>query len=182
MFDRILTLRAKELVSRFSPYLNPNGNVLDIGAGSCHITRELQALGQEVVPVDVANLSRVKGLEPEIYDGNALPYEDKQFDLAILITVLHHTPNPEEIIAEAARVAKRLVIIEDVVRGPFHKWLTGIWDSILNFEFFGHPHSNKTDQEWREVFANNKLRITDIQQKWSFIVMWQVTYYLEGTC
>lgn len=182
MIDKILTKRAKELISRISPYLNRDDKILDIGAGSCHIARELQLLGQEVVPIDVANHSFLEGLEPMIYDGKTLPFSDKQFDLAILITVLHHTPNPEEIIAEAVRVAKRVIVIEDVVRNPLHSWLTKIWDSILNLEFFDHPHSNKTDCQWRNIFSANNLHIADTQQRWSFLVMWQVTYYLEGLC
>jgi len=39
--------------------------------------------------------------------------------LALLPTILHHTPEPDDIIKESARIAKRLIIIEDVYEGRF---------------------------------------------------------------
>ncbi|MCH2440074.1 MAG: class I SAM-dependent methyltransferase [Candidatus Poseidoniia archaeon] len=45
----------------------------------------------------------MKGLDPVIFDGKQIPFEDDAFDLAIVLTVLHHTSNPEEVLREAMR-------------------------------------------------------------------------------
>ena len=182
MRNKILTKRAKDLVFRIHPYLNKTERILDLGAGTCHISRELECLGHTVTPVDVTNQSWIKTIQSAEYNGKNLSFPDHHFDTVILITILHHTKNPEEIVAEAARVAKKVIIIEDLVCNPFHKWITSVWDSLLNLEFFNHPHSNKTDREWRALFAKHTLHLCDVQQKWSFIFMWQVTYYLEAAC
>jgi ubiquinone/menaquinone biosynthesis C-methylase UbiE len=36
--------------------------------------------------------------KPVLYDGKKMPFKDNVFDAALLITVLHHTPDPESIV------------------------------------------------------------------------------------
>lgn len=177
--DTILKWRAQEIVNRMNPHLKGSVSILDIGCGSCHIAKELTKNGYEVVPIDISNGS-YNDINPIIYDGCQIPYKDQSIDTAVLITVLHHTKNPEQIVQEAGRVAKKIIIIEDVVLNTAHKFIVSIWDSLLNFEFFGHPHTNKTDAEWHKVFLDKNLKIIDTNKKWSFIFMWQVTYHLEA--
>jgi len=71
-----------------------------------------------------------------LYDGKKIPYDDDSFDVALLITVLHHTPHPEKILQEAQRVAKKIVLVEDVYSTVFHKYVTYFFDSLVNFEFW----------------------------------------------
>jgi ubiquinone/menaquinone biosynthesis C-methylase UbiE len=47
------------------------------------------------------------------YDGGAFPFPDRSFDAVILADVLHHEIDPERLIGECARVARRLLIIKD---------------------------------------------------------------------
>lgn len=75
------------------------------------------------------------------------------------MTVLHHTKNPQKIIEEALRVAKRVIIIEDIYNTSFEKYKTFMLDSIFNFEFFTHPHSNKTDIEWKNYFKEKNIKL-----------------------
>ena len=73
--------------------------------------------------------------------------------------MLHHTPDPDHILREAARIARRLIIIEDVYDGPVMEWLTKRFDSLMNLEFRGHPHSNRTDAEWKASFARMNMTL-----------------------
>lgn len=134
--------------------------IIDIGCGLGTLSGELMKLGYDVTSVDVKNISIVPEVRPVIYDGQKLPYLDKAFDTALLITVLHHTPCPEKILAEALRVAKKVVVIEDVYNSYFQKHVTFIMDSIMNQEFVGHPHTNKTDLEWKQAFNEIGMHLT----------------------
>ena len=44
-----------------------------------------------------------------VYDGGRFPFSDKSFDVSLLVTMLHHVPDPESIIREAGRVTRKSV-------------------------------------------------------------------------
>lgn len=171
--------RCKDFWSRIQSHIPAGASVLDVGAGTCHMTALLQSQGIQATPLDVVDLSLIKTLTPVIYDGFKMPFADKTFDIAIILTVLHHCLDPERVIREACRLAPKVIIIEDVVRGPIHAALTKGFDSLLNLEFAGHPHQNKTDEEWCCLFNHLGLRVLNKKDVWSFFLMWQVTYVLE---
>ena len=145
-------------LSHIAPYLPTHGSIIDIGSGTGTTSRLLRERGFEVTSVDVKDRSIDPSLRPVLYDGTTLPFSDDSFDCALLLTVLHHTPDPETVLREAARVAKHIIIIEDVYTNSPQKYLTFFTDSLFNLEFRGHPHSNKRDSEWRELFS--KLHLT----------------------
>ncbi len=154
--DRI---RSKQLVTFIEPHLGKGDRILDIGSGACCLCEILLKRGWNVTPIDVKDMSLVKNIHPILYDGKRIPAKANDFDVALLITVLHHTKYPEKIIEEAKRVAKRIVIIEDVYTGEAHRKLTNFLDSLFNFEFADHPHTNKTDAEWKKTFGNIGLKL-----------------------
>lgn len=168
-----------DFLGRVHGYLPGKGKAIDIGAGWCNLTELLQAEGMDVLALDVKDMSIVDGIDPVIYDGVRIPFEDDTFHLALLITVLHHTPRPAEIIKEARRVARSIVIIEDVYTSTFGKYWTFVMDSLVNLEFFGHPHSNKSDRQWRALFDELGLSLKDAKYQRSFLVFKHATYYLE---
>lgn len=171
--------RVKEKIRAITPYLESGDKVLDIGTGNGVIADTLLQNGYQVTPLDVANSSLVDSVAPEIYDGRRIPYPDGAYDVALLITVLHHIPQPEQVLAEASRVARRVVIIEEVYGSRFEQFLTYWIDSLFNLEFFGHPHSNKTDQGWKQAFRQLKLRLIAASSSRSLGVLRRVLYVVE---
>ncbi|MBI4114210.1 MAG: class I SAM-dependent methyltransferase [Candidatus Niyogibacteria bacterium] len=172
--------RAKPLISRMKPFLNKEERMLDIGPGTCNIYELLLEEGYDnITPLDIQDVSFVDGIKPILYDGHKIPFHDNAFDLALIITVLHHTPSPEKIIEEATRVSKKIIIIEDIYTNMLHKYVTYFFDSLINLEFFGHPHTNKNDRQWREVFHTFGLKIVESRYDRSLIVFKHATYYLE---
>jgi len=159
--SHFLQKRAEGMILEIESYLKKGDRILDIGCGGCHIAKQLKEKGYTVVPLDIKNESSFKEIVPIIYDGKKIPFEDNSFDVALLLTVLHHIRDPIMILGEAKRVSRRIVIIEDLYDGWFQKYLTFAMDSILNTEFFGHPHSNKTQTEWEAIFRALDLRIID---------------------
>ena len=171
---------ARFKVERIRKYLAPNDKILDLGTGSGSVCMLLENEGYDVAPLDVQDRTLSDSVEPVIYDGHTLPYSHKSFDTALILTVLHHTKDPARIISQAAKVAHRVIIIEDVYTGSFQKYLTYIFDSLFNFEFLGHPHSNKKDKEWKELFHNLGLTLKDSRQDTFLFFFKQSTYCLES--
>lgn len=144
--------RTASIVQDVAPFLEVGDRVIDIGSGGCLVAEAWIKRGFSVTPVDIQNKSCVSGIQPVLYDGKNLPFADKAFDVALLITVLHHTPDPDRVLREAGRVARRVVIQEDVFRSTWQRYATYVMDSVLNMEFFGHPHTNRSETEWRKTF------------------------------
>jgi len=165
--------------NRIKKFLDKDDLLLDLGAGKCALSWKLKQEGYNTTPVDVQNLSFTSQIDPIIYDGKNLPFADNSFDKVLLLTVLHHIPEPEIVIREALRVADELIIIEDVYTNQLHKYLTFFTDSLFNFEFIGHPHSNKTENEWEKLFKDLKLKIKDKRKDKVLKFYNQVTYYLS---
>ena len=91
--------------------------------------------------------------------------------------MLHHTHDPAAVIAESARVAKKLIIVEDVIWNEWHKYLTWGLDTLYNLEFFTNPHNNRTEEGWREIFSELGLRVLDVKRQWSSGLTWQRTSF-----
>ena len=141
------------LMAKIKPSLTGVNSVLDLGCGSGEVSKELIDRGYKVTSVDVVDKSKVEGLKVVVYDGKSLSnYTDKMFDLVLLVTVLHHIKDYEVVLSEAKRVGKKVLVIEDVYENAWSRFWTMFWDSALNFEFFGHPHSNQNDAGWKKTF------------------------------
>jgi SAM-dependent methyltransferase len=173
-------IRAKNLIKKIQLYLKNSDNILDIGAGPCLVCEILNEQNYNVTPVDVKNFSFSKNINPIIFDGSNIPFNKDKFNMSLLITVLHHANDPQKLIDEAKRVSSnRLIIIEDIYKNKIHKYLTFILDSLVNFEFFGHPHNNKTDNEWKSIFKNLGLKLIDVQYRTSLFIFSHAIYLLE---
>ena len=171
--------RADYFMRMIGPYLEDSDRILDVGAGSCIVSKLLSEKNFQVMPVDVDNLSLIPGMEPIVYDGCTIPFQDNSFDVSLLLSVLHHVRNPEEVIREAVRVSRKVIIVEDIYANPIEKYATFLIDSVNNQEFRGHPHSNKTDKEWRSLFDELGLTLHNAKYNRWLIAVQHATYYLE---
>jgi ubiquinone/menaquinone biosynthesis C-methylase UbiE len=72
-------------------------------------------------------VGRVRDLALVIADGRVLPFPDGSFDVAHASLVLHHLEPPDAVtlLAEMGRVARRGVIVNDVLRSPL-AWLAAV--------------------------------------------------------
>jgi ubiquinone/menaquinone biosynthesis C-methylase UbiE len=143
------------------------------------LCEQLERRGHKVVALDVENLSFVESIVPRGYDGKVIPFADDSFDVGLLITVLHHCQDPNAVLAEAKRVAKKVVVIEEIYENAFEKYCTYAIDSLFNFQFFDHPRSNKTDAGWKSAFRDLGLELRHVEYSRSIGVLRRVTYVLE---
>jgi ubiquinone/menaquinone biosynthesis C-methylase UbiE len=109
----------------------PHQSIIEIGAGEGSVLQELSQrdFADDLYALDISE-SGIKKIqerqidtlrECSVYDGYAIPYGDKQFDVAILTHVVEHLENPRVLIHEASRVAKYLFVevpLEDTIRLP----------------------------------------------------------------
>lgn len=160
----ITVARTKEILERVYVSIKPKDSIIDIGCGFGSLSAELLARKHSVVSYDVADTNLFKEVTPIIYNGTKLPEKTQSFDVALLITVLHHTPDPSVVLQEATRVAKRVIIMEDVYSTNWQRYATYVMDSVLNLEFFGHPHTNKSTKEWKQLFKDNQWKLIDYQE------------------
>lgn len=179
MILRLGKKRTEDIVRDVTPYLEPGEHILDVGAGTCEVAAALRQLGHKVVPVDVRDLSCVEGLDPLVYDGARLPFGANSFEVALLVNVLHHVREPIPLLREITRVARRIVIHEDIFHTPAQRWLTELMDSLTNLEFVGHPHSNQDDEGWRRTFAQLGLKLLDARYKTFWRLFDNATYHVE---
>lgn len=171
---------AANKVRLFSHYVN-GVKVLDIGLGNGSMAKVLQEMGNQVTSLDVVNKSLYADIQPTLYDGLKMPFTTESRDLGLLICVLHHCSDQTQVLSEAMRVCKRLVIIEDTYRNPMEKLLVSWRDQIGNGEFYYHHY--RIPAEWERLFRNNKWKIVQ-KHEWSNVSVYgmyghQVLYVIE---
>ena len=172
---------ARQKFIRIKPALGTQDRVLDIGSGYGTVTQEMRGQGFQTTPVDVRDQAIHPELQPVLADGAQLPFANQEFDTALLLTVLHHTPQPEQVLAEAARVSTQVLVIEDVYRNKLQQYLTYFADSLFNFEFRGHPHTNKTRAGWMAACERLGLSLELLRSDRFLLFFRQETYRVAGS-
>lgn len=172
--------RAEVKRKRLLPFLTEGESILEVGSGNGALAKLLGQKGMKLSALDIADNSLFEDMHVQVYNGQKFPFTDNQFDVCQLITMLHHTTNAEELIREAKRVSNRVIIMEDIYENRFQKYVTWFTDSLVNWEFFGHPHTNRSDAEWKELFERNGLVVEKVEYYRFLLFFKQVTYVLKA--
>jgi ubiquinone/menaquinone biosynthesis C-methylase UbiE len=135
-------------------------SILDVGAGtgrgvSHFINRhdQLEVRGVEPVQAMIEEAVRSNGVPEDCIveaRGGALPFEDDAFDVVCEFGVLHHVAEPNEIVQEMTRVARRAVFLSDENRfgngGPFRRttkfalYRLGLWPLVYRLANRGRTY------------------------------------------
>jgi len=122
--------------------LDPNLVVGDLGCGTGTVSHWLSQFCERIIAVDASkemleaaqeNLAGQEHVELRQGSLERLPVETCELDIALLMLVLHHLPEPRRVLAEAARTLKpggRLLILdmlpherEDYRQTMGHVWM-----------------------------------------------------------
>lgn len=135
---------------------------LEIGCGN-GITSLIhkEILGIEPTLCDIVDIrnDQARSLPFSLITGNALPFADHEFDSAYIQYVLHHIPTEDvsSTLREAFRVAKRLVIVEEVVGEKTDIAVAEQFDLDVNKKIYARAdmpvHHYYTPEELRALFA-----------------------------
>lgn len=170
---------------RIEAFVNRGDRVLDIGSGGGW-TGELlkEKKGTEVILLDVQDFNQTK-LPLLLYDGKRIPLGDDSFDTALLLFVLHHCEYPVQVLREAMRVSRRVIILEDTFRNRIEKIVTCANDTVTNLPSFfiskegmNLPFHFKKTSEWKNVFEELGMKLIYIQQKQFFHMPLQKTLFV----
>lgn len=117
----------RRLLGRWLARLGPPGTAIEIGCGTGHFTRWLNALGWRAVGLDIAapmlaEAARRGGPAYTRASAAGLPFADAAFDVALMITSLEFMPDPARALREAARVARRGIAL-----GVLNAWSVMGW-------------------------------------------------------
>ena len=112
--------RVRVLSENLAECIPPNATLLDVGCGDGSLATKIMRLRPDVAinGIDVLIRDQVH-IPVELFDSANFPYDDASFDTVMFIDVLHHTQNPEHLLREAARVARRNIIIKDHLLNGF---------------------------------------------------------------
>ena len=155
--------RTKAIIKAALPFVKDSpARVLDIGAGSCHIAKTLSVKhGFSVTAIDVAD-HNVTNFPLRLYAGKKLPYADNSFDVGLLVFVLHHASNAKDLLKEAKRVCKQVVVIEDLPTNTIERMAWKRLDYLLNHaqhKDIAIAHEAKTYAAWKDLFTSQDYRI-----------------------
>ncbi len=160
VFDR----RTRVLSAHLAALLPQGASVLDVGCGDGTISAMIAAARPDITMRGVDVLLRPETRIPvELFDGTTLPCADDSYDAVMFVDVLHHTVDPMIMLREAARVARRQVLIKDhTMDGPFAGARLRFMDWVGNAPHgVVLPYNYWPERRWREAFATLGMTVTD---------------------
>lgn len=175
--------RIKCLSELILPRLKKNDKVLDVGCGGGALGMTLMQASAAPTGLVVEGLeNRPRGREPILvhsYNAQKYPFADNSFDVVCLMDVLHHDRDIKSILREAARVAKRLVIIKDhKPDGLFAQARICTLDWAANFGYgvkclYYYP----THSEWKHLFEASELLLDEeIISMQPYPALWNIPF------
>ncbi len=147
--------------------------VLDVGCGDGEYTFELYRRGNpsEITGIDLSPAAIAAATERvsneaitfSVCSGSLLPFPDDSFDVVHLRGVLHHMENPMRAVAEAFRVAQRVLIVEPNGWNPRLKCI----------EVLSSYHRQHNERSFRSTQINGWIRYERamvLSRKWAGFV------------
>ena len=161
LFKKLYEIAAEEMILEIKDFIKKGEKVLDLGCGSGILAKKLkEKLEVEVLGIDVTD-QRIEKIPFQKFDGKKLPFKEDSFDTVLISFVLHHTQEPIEILKESKRVAKKIIIFEDLPENilgrircylHLHSFKFLFKNTALNFNFF-------REKEWERIFKNLNLKL-----------------------
>ena len=160
--------RVRVLSELLAPLAPEAASLLDVGCGDGLITSLVAAKRSDISAQGVDVLVRPETHIPvQPFDGTHLPLEDASVDAVMFVDVLHHTNDPEVLLREAKRVARKSVILKDHCRDGF---LAG--PTLRFMDYVGNarhgvvlPYNYWPEARWRDCFERIGLRVADWQAR-----------------
>ena len=147
--------RVRVLSTHLAGVMPPAASVLDVGCGDGLIAKLIMERRPDVQLQGIDILVRPHTHVPVApFDGRTIPHPDKSFDCVMFVDVLHHTPDPLTLLREAARVARRAVILKDhccdgLLAGPTLRFMDRVGNERHGVVL---PYNYWPQARWEDAF------------------------------
>jgi len=170
-YNRRLDVLSKAIASRVSP----GASILDVGCGDGQISEMVvnQSHGASIEGIDVLSRS-ISSIKVTAYDGLSFPFEDNSFDTIIFVDVLHHADDAERVLAEAARVSRKSVVIKDhLTDGFLNEPLLRFMDYVGNKKHgVALPYDYWSKSKWHSEFKRLNLSVAEWETNLGIYPFW----------
>ena len=149
--------RVSRLSSLLAEFLPPNASVLDVGCGDGGIASLIRSRRSDVTIEGIDVHVRDSALTPvSSFDGKTIPFDENSFDVVMFVDVLHHTDDPIVLLREAARVARKIVLLKDHNdEGVLSNQTLRLMDWIGNSPYgVALPYNYWKRRSWEAAFEN----------------------------
>lgn len=159
--------RTQWITNVVDKFIQEDGKLLDIGSGGGFVAEEIKKRKKsQITLLDVVNFDYTDS-KVVLYDGRNMPFEKDHFDDSLLIFVLHHSENLEQVLKEAKRVTNgKILILEDTYSSIIGKAMLILEDTLTNLPvFLLHPFKEnmlfkfKSIKKWKETFNDLGLSL-----------------------
>ncbi len=175
--------RVRVLADHFARLLPPDASVLDVGSGDGLLAKLVSDRRPDLKIEGIDLLVRPQTHIPvRAFDGIHIDCPDRSFDAVMFVDVLHHTDDPEILIAEAARVARKCIVIKDHTRNG---WLAGptlrFMDHVGNAKH-GVPIPGNYWPKWRwdEMIARRGFKVEQWVRRIGLYPWWSNWWFGRG--
>ena len=164
---------AERMCKDFKNHISFGDRLLDLGSGSGVLGKQIEeTFDIKVQGVDIVDM-RVVDVPLKLYDGKDLSFiPDEEYEIVLISYVLHHTGNPENILKQTKRIAKkRIIIFEDLNEGFLGKIYCYCHGRLYDLFFLRNsiPAKFFSEKEWNDIFARLGLKIVDSKEKKYFL-------------
>jgi SAM-dependent methyltransferase len=154
--------RVRVLAAHLSTLMPRGATLLDVGCGDGLLSSRLAGSRPDLEVTGIDVLARPDAHIPvSLFDGARIPLPDRGADVVLFVDVLHHTPDPAVLLREAARVARRAVVIKDhlltgFLAGPTLRFMDWIGNARHGVEL---PYVYWPPERWRAAFGELGLAV-----------------------
>jgi ubiquinone/menaquinone biosynthesis C-methylase UbiE len=153
--------------------LDPSLVIGDFGCGTGVVSAWLSLFCERIIAVDASkemleaareNLVGHKGVQLRHGSLEQLPVSDGEVDVALMMLVLHHLPEPKRVLAEAARALKpggRLLVVDMMPhdREEYRQTMGHIWLGFSEKQMVQWLHATGFKEvRWRAIPPESKAK------------------------